>query len=137
MIYQVKHDSARSLRSHDKQNHCGKKDNKKENCWQRKREERRILKRVERPVLAGMVENTKAKASEGRKGKSKGKRKDKGKEKAKRKQKEEEGARSIDLQAVMEHLSLQETRTAVPSLRSGGGGSNLGSTWVRTFLFFH
>ena len=82
-----------------------------------------MLKRVERPVLAGMVEKTKAKAKgRTKKGKSKGKSRTKGKEKAKTRARRRRKERVLDLQAVMGAPPLLETEgiAAAMTLRASG-----------------
>ena len=94
--------------------HCGKKGHKKENCWQRKREERENAKEGgrTRPSRDGGKDQGKGKGKD-EKGKSKGK--GKGKEKAKtstRKRRRRERVLVLHRQAVMgARPPLRETRT--------------------------
>ena len=82
--------------------HCGKKSHKKENCWQRKREERENAKEggKTRPSRDGGKDQGKGKGKD-EKGKSKGKGKDKGKGKGKDKSKRRRKERVLDLQAMI------------------------------------
>ena len=92
--------------------HCGKKGHKKENCWQRKREERENAKEggKTRPSRDGGKDQGKGKGKT-KKGSPKERGRKKGKEKAKTRAKRRRKERVLDLQAVMGAASpLLETR---------------------------
>ena len=106
---------------------CGKKGHKKENCWQRKREERETAKEggKTRPSRDGGKDQGKGKGKD-EKGKSKGKGKDKGKgkgkDKYKKKKKKGAHARSASASSDGSEISSSgdENRAAAMALRAGG-----------------
>ena len=104
--------------------HCGKKGHKKENCWQRKREERESAKEggKTRPSRDGGKDQGKGKGKD-EKGKSKGKGKDKGKGKGKDKSKKKKKgarARSASSDGSSASSSGDEGRAAAMALRASG-----------------
>ena len=104
--------------------HCGKKGHKKENCWQRKREERENAKEggKTRPSRDGGKDHGKGKGKDD-KGKSKGKGKDKGKGKGKDKSKKKKKgarARSASSDGSSASSSGDEGRAAAMALRASG-----------------
>ena len=104
--------------------HCGEKGHKKENCWQRKREERENAKegRKTRPSRDGGKDHGKGKGKDD-KGKSKGKGKDKGKGKGKDKSKKKKKgarARSASSDGSSASSSGDEGRAAAMALRASG-----------------
>ena len=106
---------------------CGKKGHRKENCWQRKREERETAKEggKTRPSRDGGKDQGKGKRKD-EKGKSKGKGKDKGKGKGKDKykKKKKKGAHARSASASSDGIetssSGDENRAAAMALRAGG-----------------
>ena len=104
--------------------HCGKKGHKKENCWQRKREERENDKEggKTRPSRDAGKDQGKGKGKD-EKGKSKGKGKDKGKGKGKDKSKKKKKgarARSASSDGSSASSSGDEGRAAAMALRASG-----------------